>query len=245
MMIMPHMIQETITYSCRSCGSINIVKNGTNKCGNQQYHCRDCGVYRVLHPQQPDEHPDREKALRAYREGVSLRGIARIFNIGRQTFVQWLLADIEQHPSLVDTLQPSQADDVLELDEAWSFVYQKLEKRWLWTALCRRTRQIVAFAIGDRSEESCRRLWQAIPEAYRGCHAYSDFWEAYQAVWPTETHSGVSKESGQVSHMERWYNTLRQWLARFTRKTLAFSKSDTYHELVTRWFIIHYNLSCC
>jgi len=63
MMIMPHMIQETIAYSCRYCGSINIVKNGTNKCGNQQYQCRDCGAYRGLHPQQPDEHPDREKAI--------------------------------------------------------------------------------------------------------------------------------------------------------------------------------------
>ncbi|MGC9398945.1 MAG: hypothetical protein ACP5HM_07395, partial [Anaerolineae bacterium] len=24
-----------------------MVKNGTNKCGNPQYHCKDCGVYRV------------------------------------------------------------------------------------------------------------------------------------------------------------------------------------------------------
>jgi len=37
----------------------------------------------------------------------------------------------------------------------------------------------------------------------------------------------IAKES---AYMERWYNTLRQWLACFSRKTLAFSKSDTYHE---------------
>jgi len=124
-------------------------------------------------------------------------------------------------------------------------VLTKQAKRWLWTALCRRTRQIVAFVIGNRSEDTCRQLWQAIPESYRLCHSYSDFWEAYQAVFPAETHQAVGKKSGQVAHMERWYNTLRQWLARFTRKTLAFSKSDEFHELVTRWFIIHYNLSCC
>ncbi|HXK42400.1 MAG TPA: IS1 family transposase, partial [Anaerolineae bacterium] len=34
------MIQETITYHCHKCGSANIVKNGTNKCGNCQYHCK-------------------------------------------------------------------------------------------------------------------------------------------------------------------------------------------------------------
>jgi IS1 family transposase/transposase-like protein len=242
---MRHMIKETITYSCRSCGSINIVKNGTNKCGNQQYHCHDCGVYRVLKPAYEQAHPDQEKALRAYREGVSLRGVARIFKVGRQTFHKWLMAEIEQQPTVADTLMAAKEDDILEVDEAWSFVLTKQAKRWLWTALCRRTRQIVAFVIGDRSEDTCRQLWQAIPQSYRHCHSYSDFWEAYQAVFPAKTHQAVGKKSGQVAHMERWYNTLRQWLARFTRKTLAFSKRDKYHELITRWFIIHYNLSCC
>jgi len=42
--------------------------------------------------------------------------------------------------------------------------------------------------------------------------------------------------------MERWNNTLRQANARYVRKTLSFSKSDFYHELVTRLFIIRYNL---
>jgi hypothetical protein len=37
-------------------------------------------------------------------------------------------------------------------------------------------------------------------------------------------------------------DTLRQRLSRFVRKTLSFSKSEQSHELVTRWFIILYNL---
>jgi IS1 family transposase len=52
-------------------------------------------------------------------------------------------------------LLPAQAEDVLELDEVWSFVFIKTAKYWLWTALCRRTRQIVAFVIGDHSAETC------------------------------------------------------------------------------------------
>jgi hypothetical protein len=31
-------------------------------------------------------------------------------------------------------------------------------------------------------------------------------------------------------------------LGRFTRKTLSFSKVDYMHHLVTRWFIVEYNL---
>lgn len=137
----------------------------------------------------------------------------------------------------------AQDDDILELDEVWSFVLRKTEKRWLWTAICRRTRQIVAFVIGDRSQATCERLWAAIPAAYKHCQTYSDFWEAYANVFLEETHQSVGKESGQTNHMERWNNTLRQWNARYVRKTLSFSKKDFFHELVTRLFIIRYNLN--
>ena len=141
------------------------------------------------------------------------------------------------------TLLPAEPEDVLEYDEMWSFVAFRKNKRWLWTVMCRRTRQIIAFALGDRSAQTCRRLWSRIPEEYRTCASFSDFWEAYQEVLPAETYQQVGKDSGQLNHMERWNCTLRQWLGRFTRKTLSFSKVDYMHHLVTRWFIVEYNLN--
>ena len=99
-------------------------------------------------------------------------------------------------PSLEDTLLPAESHDVLELDEVWSFVKRRANKRWLWIALCRRTRQVVAYFIGDRSEKSCQMLWNALPENYKRAHSYSDFWEAYQKVFPKETHRSVGKASG-------------------------------------------------
>ena len=142
-----------------------------------------------------------------------------------------------------DTLATARADDQLEFDEVWSFVLKKAQQRWLWTVICRRTRQIVAFVIGDRSDATCEKLWHHIPETYRACRSYSDFWSAYRKILPAETHQSVGKESGQTNHMERWNNTLRQRNGRYVRKTLSFSKSDYYHELVTRIFIVTYNLS--
>ena len=130
---------------------------------------------------------------------------------------------------------------MLELDEAWSFVQKKKNKRWLWTAMCRRTRQIVAFVIGDRSAKTCARLWAKIPGPYKRCRSFSDFWAAYAEVFSEETHRQVEKRSGEVAHMERFYCTLRQCLARYVRKTLSFSKSDRMHHLVTKWFITEYN----
>jgi insertion element IS1 protein InsB len=102
----------------------------------------------------------------------------------------------------------------------------------------------VAYVIGDRSEETCRKLWERIPTEYKACRTFSDFWEAYQKVFPDDTHQSVGKESGQTAHIERWNNTLRQRLARFVRKTLSFSKSDRFHEAALTVFIHRYNLSC-
>ena len=138
----------------------------------------------------------------------------------------------------------AQPDDVLELDEVWSLVRCLANKRWLWTAVCRRTRQIVAFVIGDHRARTCAKLWAQIPEAYKQCHSFSDFWDAYAKVFPAETHRSVGKDSGETNHLERWNNTLRQRLARYVRKTVSFSKSDIFHQRVTQWFIAEYNLDC-
>ena len=118
-------------------------------------------------------------------------------------------------------------------------------KRWVWIALCRRTRQVVSYFIGDRSEKSCWHLWSWIPRAYRHCRTYSDCWETYQTVFGTlgKAHQSVGKESGETSHVERWNNTLRQRLGRFVRQTLSFSKSDEYHEIALRLYLHDYNLS--
>lgn len=110
-------------------------------------------------------------------------------------------------------------------------------------ALCRRTRQIVAFFIGDRSAESCRRFWHSIPQNYRHSTTYSDFWKAYDQVIQTGKHHSVGKDTGQTNHVERWNNTLRQRISRFVRKTLSFSKGDENHYWFTKWFIVNYNLS--
>jgi transposase-like protein len=149
------MIEVTTSYQCRASGSENIVRNGTNKAGSAQYHCKNCGVYRVLEPKQNTAHKQREQVLKAYQERASLRGLARIFGIARHRVMNWILAHLQKLPTLVDSLLPKHRGDSLELDEQWAFVYQKEIERWLWTALCRRTRQIVACVIGDRSADTC------------------------------------------------------------------------------------------
>ncbi len=145
--------------------------------------------------------------------------------------------------TLIEPVPDDTATTELELDELWSFVLKKSRKRWIWIALSRRTRQVVAYVVGDRSQATCRKLWQRIPAAYQAAHCYTDFWEAYRNVIPQAQHTSSGKESGLTAHVERWNNTLRQRLARFVRQTLSFSKSDRMHKICLRLFIHRYNLS--
>lgn len=235
------MIIEIQVRHCPKCGSIDIIKNGHDYKDVQKYHCKTCGAYGTLDKKRASVEAQRQLVMDAYFERASMRGIERVFAVSRYYLARWLLEAAASLPLLSATLVKWQAGDVLELDELWSFVLKKSQKRWVWLALCRRTRQIVAYVIGDRSEETCRQLWQRIPTAYKACHTFSDFWEAYQKVFPQDTHQSVGKESGQTAHVERWNNTLRQRLSRFVRKTLSFSKSDRFHEAALKLFIHRYN----
>ena len=121
-------------------------------------------------------------SLKVYQERSSMRGIERALGLSRQSFSRWLIAHIQALPPFRQSVLPAEAEDVLELDELWSFVQRKAQKRWLWVALNRRTRQIVAFVIGDRSAQTCRKLWQRIAYEYRQGCSYSDFWQAYEQL---------------------------------------------------------------
>ena len=116
------------------------------------------------------------------------------------------------------------------------------KKRGLGTALGRRTRPLVACAFGERSEQTGPIVRQRRPPAYSRCRRLSDLWEAYGHVVPRRQPRSVETAREETSHRERWNNTLRQAHARYVRKTLSFSQSDFYPELVTRLFSIRYNL---
>lgn len=206
--------------------------------------CKDCGASGVLHPKVAYTEEEKEVIIKAYQERSSMRGIERTFGVSRQTLSVWLKKKSSELPPLVETLtsvKPTHTPN-LELDELWSFVFCKSNKIWIWIALCRETRQVVAFAVGDRDEATCLCLWNRVPEAYKKATCYSDLWSAYQCVIPAAQHKPVNKQSGQTNHIERWNNTLRQHLARFVRKTLSFSKLLEMHEICLKLFIHRYNL---
>ena len=84
------MIAKLVVYSCRKCGSQNIVKNGHNASSSQQYWCKDCGQRGVLEPKLGYTEEQKEQILSAYSERSSMRGIQRTFGVSRPTLASWL-----------------------------------------------------------------------------------------------------------------------------------------------------------
>ena len=64
-------------------------------------------------------------------------------------------------------LRPKKAQqkrwEVLELDEMWTFVGRRQHKVWLWLAVERASRRVVARGVGRREAAPARRRWAALP----------------------------------------------------------------------------------
>jgi IS1 family transposase len=92
----------------------------------------------------------------------------------------------------------------------WSFVGTKKNKQWIWLALDIETKEIVGVHVGNRSRDGAEGLWHSLPALYRQCAVcYTDFWSAYNQVFPESRHKAVSKTSGKTNGIERFNCTLR------------------------------------
>jgi insertion element IS1 protein InsB len=132
----------------------------------------------------------------------------------------------------------------VEADEMSSFVQKKPNKQWIWLAMATKSRQIIAFHLGERSRTRARCLWAQSPQAYRQ-HAtfYTDQYVVYAGVLPVAQHKASTKLARSTNHIERFTNTLRQRVSRLVRETLSFSKKLAHHIGAIKYFICHYNLT--
>jgi insertion element IS1 protein InsB len=125
----------------------------------------------------------------------------------------------------------------------WSFVGSKDNKKWIWLAIDKSTREIVGVFIGSRDKSGAQGLWDSLPAVYKQCAvSYTDFWSSYDKIFPTKRHKSVGKETGKTNHIERFNCTLRQRVSRLVRKTLSFSKKIENHTGAIWNFVHHYNL---
>jgi transposase-like protein len=82
------MIVKKVIFHCPNCDSTNVVKNGKNSAGSQQFLCKDCGKSAVMYPKYQRSEAEKEQILATYRERSTpsaVRGVARLYHISRNT----------------------------------------------------------------------------------------------------------------------------------------------------------------
>jgi len=112
----------------------------------------------------------------------------------------------------------------------WSFVISKKNKVWIWLAIDIKTGEIVGVFVGSRDAKGAQGLWDSLPPVYRQCAvSNTDFWIAYNVIFPKKRHKSVGKGTGLTNRIERFNCTMRQRISRLVRKTLSFSKKLSNH----------------
>jgi insertion element IS1 protein InsB len=232
---------------CPNCGETRIKKNGHIHNGKQNHCCKECGRQFVENPKQKlISAEEKEQIRKLLLERIPLLGICRAMGVSLGWLLGFIASEYEQLPADLNFRASIETDKVIiwslesEVDEMWSFVGSKENKQWIWIAMDARSRQIIAFHVGDRSRESARKLWESLPESYRDkATFYTDDWQAYKGVIPSERHRVVK---GKGNHIERFNCTMRQRISRLVRKALSFSKKLKNHIGAIKYFICHYNL---
>jgi insertion element IS1 protein InsB len=235
---------------CLACGSTRYKKNGHTRHGKQNHLCKNCEhQFSASASNHLISAERRAEIENLWRERISLRGICRAVGVSLTWLLHFMVECFASCPDHLNLQLPTRPAKVwlykleAEADEMWSFVQKKANKQWIWLAMDATTRQIIAFHVGDRSRESAKALWSAIPEVYQA-HAtfHTDQYDVYKGVIPAERHKAITKKARKTNHIERLNNTLRQRVSRFVRDTLSFSKKVENHIGAIKFFICHYNL---
>ena len=84
------MISKVVVFHCPECNGTDVVKNGKNSAGSQQFLCKDCRKSAVMYPQNRRSEEEQDQILSAYHERLSMRWIARTYHVSRNTLKKML-----------------------------------------------------------------------------------------------------------------------------------------------------------
>jgi insertion element IS1 protein InsB len=217
---------------CINCQSNKVCKNGHRR-GKQNYLCRGCGK-QFVEFYSPKGYPDsiKEQCLTMYVNGQGFRAIERITGVNHNTVINWVK---QVGFSLPDAPDYEEIPEVAQLDELQTFVAQKKNKVWLWTAVNQRVPGILAFVLGDRSAETFKHLWKIV----RGWECFFYVTDGYCVYdkFINDCDRIISKT--YMTRVEGENTRLRHYLARLHRRTLCYSKSEEMLQLSIRLLLYY------
>ena len=152
---------------CPQCKSPKYKRNGHIHNGKQNHRCHACGRQFVRYFEQYLVAEEKRMLIeRLLLERISLRGICRAVEVQLKWLLGFLVQCVEALPDHLHVQPVTCCGNVViqrlevEADEMSSFVQKKANKQWIWIAMDARSRQVIAFHVGNRSRKSAKRLWR-------------------------------------------------------------------------------------
>jgi len=198
---------------CKYCQG-KCIKDGFQKSGIQRYECKCCHRKQQANYSYNAYAPGLNKAISIFiKEGVGIRGIARILKISTTTLLKRILA-ISKSIAATNIV----ANAVYEVDEIRTFVGKKTNHVWIAYALNRKDRSVACFAVGPRTNETLIKVLDKISNAKQ---IFTDKLRQYKALIRPAIHKTTTRGT---NHIERHNLTIRTHINKLTRRTICFSR---------------------
>ena len=214
---------------CPQCMSrFSIVKNGFNRLRKQFYRCKNCSRQfvdpKLLVREKPDKQKDiktEEMILRALERSNGIRSIAYILRISPHKILKTLTkVQLDLRPKLKKYKS-------VQIDELWSFVGKKSNKKWLIYAYSPENKEVLAFVVGKRDSSTVNKLYEKLKSFDVKIDEYcTDNWNSFAEVFKDANHK-VGKAFTKA--IEGINCLLRHRVSRLSRKTCCFSKTLKNH----------------
>lgn len=201
---------------CPICNS-KAIKNGKTTTDIQRYKCNSCNYrfqdnysYKAYHKSTNCQ------IAKLIKEGVGIRGIARLLAISTTTVLKRIVSISKALPKPRISFGKT-----YEVDEIRTFVKHKKCLIWIVYALQKDTKQVVDFAVGKRTNKTLNKVVETLLLSDTK-KIFTDKLPNYRFIIPDEIHN--TKFRG-TNHIERMNLSLRTHLKRLNRRTICFSKS--------------------
>lgn len=207
----------------------------------------------------------RSLVLRALLNGASVRATSRMTRASVGTILK-LFREVADACAEI-RLPPLTAVKSVECDELHSFYQSKRNRTYVHTAICPQTKMLVAWHVGPQTAESTehflgllkpilpnleqvstdgRNIYTLAAPKILGCGVHyvriiPDTYGRRSVAYAPDT--GEIIKGATTNHVEVHNNTIRKTLARFTRHTNAFSKTEENHRRAMALYAVHYNFS--
>ena len=229
------MSKITIKINCPHCRGDKVWKNGNKRNGKQNFLCKICGKQFQREYSYSGADPAKQVLIkRMLLRNSGIRDIEAVLEVSRSC----VLKNLERNSEQIDVSPEKNHYSSLQIDELWSYVKQrKKNKKWLLYAYSPENDEIVAYATGDRSSRTVKKLYRKIVHL-KVDEFCTDDWQAFQKILPADKHKIGKKYTKNIEGVNTCFRARNR---RLVRQTTCFSKKEQNHLHAIKLMIAYRN----